>query len=77
MYLNYFTFKKEQLICPKCQWSGLGSELSYGDYHESTFIADFLCPKCIEHIGHVQFPLIEEVEEWKKNNPNTDTGWND
>ena len=39
-----YTFKKEQLICPKCQWSGLGSELSYGDYHESTFIADFICP---------------------------------
>ena len=77
MYLNYFTFKIEQIICPKCKWSGLGSELTYGEYSESSFIVDMDCPKCFEQVGYVQFPLIEEEKEWKKNNPNTKTGWED
>lgn len=74
MFLDYFTFKIEQIICPKCQWTGLGSELSYGDYHED-FIVDMDCPKCHEMIGYWQSPLNTELEKWEKENPNTKTGW--
>ncbi len=77
MYLNYFKFKVESITCPKCSWEGLGSELKYGEYSESGFIVDMDCPKCHETIGYFQFPLKEEVEKWKLENPGVETGWSD
>jgi hypothetical protein len=48
---NYFTFKHDAITCPKCNWTGQGS-----------YIAEFQCPKCVEEIGFVQFPMKEEVK---------------
>lgn len=76
MKLNYFTFKNQDINCNQCGWSGIGSNLQYGDYHED-FIVDMCCPKCNETIGFWQSPLNNEVDEWKKANPNSKTGWDE
>ena len=69
MQVNYFTFKKEDFVCPKCGWKGKGSELSDGDFSEEHAICDLECPSCFEHIGFWQAPLKKEVNKWKKENP--------
>jgi hypothetical protein len=77
MQVIFFTFKKEDFTCPKCNWKGKGNELSNGDFSEVHLICDLNCPLCGEHIGFWQAPLIEEIELWKKENPGVDTGWED
>ena len=73
MKLNYFTYKTDDIRCKHCGWSGKGKELKYGEFHESSFIADMECPNCHETIGFWQAPLTEEVEQWRKGHP----GWKD
>lgn len=75
MLLDYFKFKKQSIKCPKCNWEGMGSELSYGDFSERFDIVDMDCPNCFEHIGYWIPPTEEEKEKWMKDNPNTETGW--
>lgn len=75
MTLNYFTFKRDDITCPKCGWKGKGAELSYGDYDAFNSICDMDCPACHEHVGFWQAPLKEETERWKRDNPETGSGW--
>jgi hypothetical protein len=56
-YLEY-TFEKEPITCPDCGWTGLEEELKIEEFDENNFIIDFCCPKCFEHIGYTQPPLI-------------------
>jgi predicted RNA-binding Zn-ribbon protein involved in translation (DUF1610 family) len=56
-YLTYETFREEIITCKKCEWKGLGSELQIEEFHESSFIIDYYCPKCGEHIGFTQPPM--------------------
>ena len=72
---NYFTFKHDAITCPKCNWTGQGKDLKYGEFFEGSYIAEFLCPKCVEEIAFVQFPMKEEVEKWMSENPGKETGW--
>ena len=55
----------------------MGNELAFGDYSERFSIVDMECPKCFEFIGSWVPPTIEEVKEWKKNNNNQPTEWDD
>jgi hypothetical protein len=59
-FLEYNKFEKQEITCSACGWKGLGKELKIEDMSESSFIIDFCCPKCYEHIGYTQPPLIEE-----------------
>jgi hypothetical protein len=77
MYLDYFTYRKQTIKCPKCNWEGKGSELVYGNFSEKFPIVDMECPSCFEDIGHWLIPSDAEKEKWLKENPNTDTGWDD
>ena len=72
---NYFTFKLELITCPRCFWSGQGKDLKYGEFFEDSFIAEFLCPNCIDQVAFVQFPMTEEVKKWEAENPGKKTGW--
>jgi hypothetical protein len=72
---NYFTFKLNPVTCPKCTWTGLGKELSNGEFYEDSYIAEFNCPKCHTEVGFVQFPMQEQVDKWEKENPGKKTGW--
>lgn len=58
--LEYNKFKKQEITCPHYNWKGLGKELKIEDISESSFIIDFCCPKCFEHIGFTQPPLIND-----------------
>lgn len=75
--MNCFTYKTDTFKCKKCDWTGKGNELSFGDFSEAHSIVDMDCPKCFEHIGSWQAPTIEEVREWKKNNNNQATAWDE
>ncbi len=70
MILNYFTYKNDSITCSKCGWKGTGKELILERISEEHLICDFECPKCYEHIGFWQAPLIKEIEDWKKEHPN-------
>ena len=59
-FLEYNTFKNEEITCPDCGWKGFGKELKVEDISESSFIIDFCCPKCFEHIGFTQPPLVHD-----------------
>ena len=48
-YLNYFTWKKDNLHCEKCNWKGIGKDAELGDIIGG--LADVLCPKCNNEIG--------------------------
>ena len=74
MNVNYFTFIREDFICPYCGWKGKGAELTNGDFSEDHLICDLDCPSCYEHLGFWQAPLLEEKEKWEKDNPGIDTG---
>jgi len=56
-YLAYESFREETISCKKCEWQGLGSELQIEEFHESSFIIDYCCPQCGEHIGFTQPPM--------------------
>ena len=73
--LDFFRYKKQDFICPRCGWKCKGAELANGEFSEENSIADLECPSCGEHIGFWQAPLAEEIEKWKKENPGVDTGW--
>lgn len=60
MILNYFTFKLDSITCKKCDWSGLGSDLNYGEWSGEGFICEMNCPKCNEVVGFWQAPLKSE-----------------
>jgi hypothetical protein len=59
-FLEYDNLENRVITCPHCSWKGLGKELKVEDISESTFIIDFCCPKCFEHIGYTQPPLLKE-----------------
>ena len=59
-FLEYNTFEKQQITCPACGWKGLGEKLKIEEFDENNFIIDFCCPKCFEHIGYTQPPLLNE-----------------
>jgi hypothetical protein len=59
-FLEYYEFEKQEMTCPDCGWKGLGKELKVEEISESSFIIDFCCPKCFEHIGFTQPPLIQD-----------------
>ena len=73
--VNFFTFKRDDFTCSRCGWKGKGAALSNGDFSEEHSIGDLDCPDCGNHIGFWQAPLKKEVEKWKKENPDVDTGW--
>jgi hypothetical protein len=75
--MNCFTYKTDTFICKKCNWTGIGSELSYGDFSEAHSIVDMDCPKCFEHIGSWLAPTLDEVRKWKVENENKPTDWDD
>jgi hypothetical protein len=72
---NYFTFKHDTITCPKCNWTGQGKNLKYGEFFEGSYISEFLCPDCVEKIAFVQFPVNEEIKKWESENPGKKTGW--
>jgi len=72
---DFFTFKHKPVTCTKCNWEGLGEELSNGEFFEDSYIAEFNCPKCHTEVGFVQFPMQEQVDKWEKENPGKKTGW--
>ncbi len=45
-------------ICPKCGWSGLGSEAKSGESFDSG--VDKHCPACDHRFGYVSYPLLQE-----------------
>jgi hypothetical protein len=57
-YLEYSNLENREITCSACGWKGLGKELKIEDMSESSFIIDFCCPKCFEHIGFTQPPLL-------------------
>jgi hypothetical protein len=59
-YLEYNNFDNMAITCSECGWKGLGIELKVEDISESSFIIDFCCPKCFEHIGFKQPPLVDD-----------------
>ena len=75
MNLNYFTYKKEQFVCKKCNWQGSGNELAFSDFSEKFSIVDMECPKCFESMGSWLAPTKEEKKTWLKSNPNFDNGY--
>ena len=75
--MNCFTYKNETYTCKKCNWSGMGNELAFGDFSEAHSIVDMDCPKCFEHIGSWLAPTLDEVRKWKVENENKPTDWDD
>jgi hypothetical protein len=72
-YKYYSNWRETELICPKCEWHGLGSALALGDYNWDC--AERVCPVCEELIMIVMHPTIEEsranwdkVSEWDRKN---------
>lgn len=43
MHLNYFTYKRDEVTCPKCDWAGKGADLAIDDYSEEHQIMDLAC----------------------------------
>ncbi len=66
MQVEYDTYKELDFTCNKCGWQGKGSELSDGDFSEEHCIGDLDCPKCFDHIGFWQAPLIDKSKKDKK-----------
>jgi len=75
MKLNCFTYKKETFTCKYCNWTGKGDELSFGKFSEKFSLVDENCPKCFELIYSWIAPTREEIKEWKVNNNNKPTDW--
>lgn len=46
MSYNYYTYKSKTFTCPKCNWTGLGSETFLSDLSEIHTFRDIECPKC-------------------------------
>ena len=42
MSTEYATMKQQSFVCKHCGWRGMGSELTYGEYHPETNIAGVL-----------------------------------
>jgi transcription initiation factor IIE alpha subunit len=64
MKFNYHTYKSERFTCPKCNWSGLGSEAFLSDLSEIHTLRDVECPKCDETLH--TFDLAEPIEPQEK-----------
>ncbi|MDO5654634.1 MAG: hypothetical protein Q4G27_00670 [Flavobacteriaceae bacterium] len=65
MKINIQTYLDENFTCSECGWTGKGSQLSLGEFHEMSGIIDFECPKCISHIGSAA-PIISDPEKYAK-----------
>ena len=57
MQVSYKKYKNRKFTCKNCGWSGNGSELVDGAFHESSYIGDLECPKCFHLIAFWQAPL--------------------
>jgi hypothetical protein len=64
MKYNYYNYKLEKFNCPKCNWSGLGSETFLSDLSEIHTFRDVECPKCNETLH--TFDLAEAKEQQEK-----------
>jgi hypothetical protein len=59
MKYNYYTYKSQTLTCPKCKWTGLGSEAFLSDLSEIHTFRDIECPKCNETIYTFDLAKVE------------------
>jgi hypothetical protein len=57
--LNYYAYKKHNLNCKECNWSGLGKEANQGEIFDELFELD--CPNCSKTIAYVGYPTHDEV----------------
>jgi transcription initiation factor IIE alpha subunit len=64
MEFNYYTYKSGNFTCPKCNWSGKGSEAFLSDLSEIHTLRDIECPKCNETLH--TFDLSEAIEDQEK-----------
>ncbi|MFM1930678.1 MAG: hypothetical protein RL387_2006 [Bacteroidota bacterium] len=64
MKYNYYHYKSETFSCPKCNWTGKGSETFLSDLSEIHTLRDIECPKC-EHTLYT-FDLAKVTEEQKE-----------
>ena len=64
MKLTYYNYRSESFSCPKCNWSGLGSETFLSDLSEIHTFRDVECPKCNETLH--SFDLAEAKEQQQK-----------
>ncbi len=55
---NYYDWKSGRQACPKCNWSGPGSEAAIGETFNDG--AEYHCPKCDHRFGFIAFPLLTE-----------------
>lgn len=68
MKLSYYNYKSETFNCPKCNWTGLGSETFLSDLSEIHTFRDIECPKCNETIYTFDLAEVKEQQE-KLGNP--------
>jgi hypothetical protein len=68
MKLSYYTYTSEIFTCPKCNWSGLGSETFLSDLSEIHTFRDVECPKCNETLHTFDLAKVKEQQE-KLGNP--------
>ena len=56
--IGYYDWMNGQQNCPKCGWTGLGSETAMGEgFNEG---AEYHCPECDHYFGFIAYPLLEE-----------------
>jgi len=75
MSINCFNYKINCFTCGNCNWFGYGDELKPTIFSEKLSLVDLNCPKCGHNIFNWIAPTINEVIEWKKNNNNSPTDW--
>lgn len=64
----YGNWRTETFDCPECKWSGLGSELKYGEWWGDG--TDLNCPRCYVQLSYLEFPTIAESRaNWDKLTP--------
>jgi Zn finger protein HypA/HybF involved in hydrogenase expression len=73
--MRCFTYKTDTFKCKECNWTGVGTELSYGDLSIVQSVFDMYCPKCNEYIVSWLAPTLYEVRKWKAENENKATDW--
>jgi Zn finger protein HypA/HybF involved in hydrogenase expression len=73
--MRCFTYKTDTFKCKECNWTGVGTELSYGDLSIVQSVFDMYCPKCHAYIVSWLAPTLYEVRKWKAENENKATDW--
>jgi hypothetical protein len=71
--MRCFTYKTDTFKYKECNWTGLGTELSYGDLSNVQSVFDMYCPKCDAYIVSWLAPTLYEAKRWKADNENKPT----